>query len=200
MTGHRVVISIDPGFGGTGLAMFVGSRLYRFKNIKTTEEKDARYKDVASRCVRKVLQWFDDLKAAAREPDEENIVDVSVVIESPHLFDGPKGIAAAGMGAVFMVARLVGAIAVLMETHLDSYLAAQDCSYRILMAYPEPRVWKGQMSKAATKYRVLKKVKYATDYILHTLYKLNDGMPDHVFDAVGMGMWYIKEHSEIYNY
>lgn len=198
MIGHKIVIAIDPGFGGTGMAMFVGKRLYKFHNVKTSEEKEARYKDVASKCVRTVLNWCNDLKAVARDAEESLISDVAIIIESPHVFNGAKGAAALGRGDVFTVAKLVGAISVLLETHLESYLEAQDIAYRIIVKHPEPRKWKGQAPKNVTKRRVLRDVKYATDFIVKTLYKLKPEFPDHIFDAVGLGMWWIKQNEDLY--
>lgn len=202
--GHDLIVAVDPGFGGTGLCMFTGGKLYRFTNVKSGEKGDARYADVACKCARHILSWISDLRAAARAKEETYVSYVDVVIESPHAMCGVKGNASLMRGDVFTVAKLAGSIGTLVATYVSSYLeeeVPEDRKYpeprpvTVLVHYPEVRLWKGQVSKETTQRRVLRDVKYALNFIKERNYKLSEKYPDHVFDAVGLGMWFFANRS-----
>lgn len=202
--GHDLIVAVDPGFGGTGLCMFTGGNLYRFTNVKSGKTGDARYADVACKCARHVLSWISDLRAAARAKEETYVSYVDVVVESPHAMSGVKGNASLMRGDVFTVAKLAGAIGALVVTYVSSYLEDEvpeegqllaSSPATVLVHYPEVRLWKGQVSKETTQRRVLRDVQYALNFIKERNYKLSDRCPDHVFDAVGLGMWFFANRS-----
>lgn len=198
--GHRVVFSIDPGFGGTGICMFVNKELYKFANVKTSKDNTERYVDVTSKCAQHALAWLSDLTASATCREETYISYVDIVIESPHAMGGVKGNASLARGDVFKVAKLAGAIGVVMYLYIQNHLDTQYCvfkaneaAYQLALYYPEVRAWKGQVSKDTTQRRVLRDIKYAHRYIKDKRYKLDPKYPDHVFDAAGIGLWFINE-------
>lgn len=202
--GHDLIVAVDPGFGGTGLCIFTGGKLYRFTNVKSGEKGDARYADIACKCARHILSWISDLRAAARTKEETYVSYVDVVIESPHAMGGVKGNASLMRGDVFTVAKLAGAIGTLITTYVSSYLEEEVPEDRkcplprpvtVLVHYPEVRLWKGQVSKDTTQRRVLRDVQYALNFIEERNYKLSEKYPDHVFDAVGLGMWFYANRS-----
>ena len=209
--GHAVVIAVDPGFGGTGICMMVGGKLYKFTNVKSTASGDERYTDIACKCARHVLSWISDLRAAARTADETYVSYVDIVIESPHAMSGKNGHAALMRGDVFKVAKLAGAIGALISVYTQAQLednrdiADESCSLysytvSVRLHYPEVREWKGQTSKETTMRRVLRDVAYAHDYIKDKNSKLSTKYPDHVFDAVGIGMWFYNlKHTGTHN-
>lgn len=188
----KVVLSVDPGFGGTGICMFVDGKLYKFNNIKCKHEGNERYVEVASKCAKHAMAWISDLLVASQG---SKIKSFDIVIESPHAMGGVKGNASLGRGDVFKVAKLAGAIGVTAYLYVQTYLddSAEMSSTSIRLHYPEVRTWKGQLSKETTQRRVLRDVKYAVEYIKDSKYKLKEEYPDHVFDAAGIGLWFIKE-------
>ena len=189
--GHRLIVSVDPGFGGTGVCMFIDSQLYRFTNLKSGEEGNARYIDVASRCARNVLNWINDFRAVALYP----ISRVDVVVESPHAMGGASGHASLARGDVFTVAKLAGAIGTVIALYVGTLMEdLYEGSTRVYLSYPEVREWKGQTPKDVTKKRVLRDIEYATAYIKTKKFRLESAYPDHIFDAAGLGMWFIKEN------
>lgn len=185
-----VVLSVDPGFGGTGLAMFVDGGLYKFANIREKDKTDDRYVEVSNRCISSAIAWLVDLSAVQTIYTHIGFT-IDIVIESPHAMGGVKGLASLLRGDVFKVAKLAGAIGASMSILLDQALAP----YPIDMSlhYPEVRRWKGQLPKDVTKKRVLRDVVYANKYITSKHYELTEDLPSHIFDAVGLGMWYIKQ-------
>ena len=213
--GHKIVIAIDPGFGGTGVSMLVSGKLYRFTNVKSASVGDNRYGDIASKCARHVLDWINDLRAAACTKDETYVSVCDIVVESPHAMGGVAGHASLMRGDVFTVAKLAGAIGVLLLVYITSQCESdhvasivcvenngapvEHCRTKIRLHFPEVRKWKGQVSKETTQRRVLRDVKYALDYIKDSHYKLSEKYPDHVFDAVGLGMWFCENGSEYEN-
>lgn len=199
--GHAVIIAVDPGFGGTGICMMVGGKLYKFTNVKSGASGDERYIDVACKCARHVLSWISDLRASARHVDETYVSFVDIVIESPHAMAGKAGHAALMRGDIFKVAKLAGAIGALISVYTQAQLednrildeeskSVYSYAANVRLHYPEVWQWKGQTSKDTTKRRVLRDVVYAHEYIKDSHYKLSDKYPDHVFDAVGIGMWF----------
>lgn len=206
--GHKLIIAVDPGFGGTGVCMLTGDRLYRFTNVKSGEKGDARYADIASKCARNVLCWISDLRASARYREETYVSTVDVVIESPHAMGGQAGHASLMRGDVFTVAKLAGSIGTLLSVYTQSLLDEANVAHDdssdsmdkrvpvvVHVHYPEVRLWKGQVSKETTQRRVLRDVKYALNFIKERNYKLSEKYPDHVFDAVGLGMWFFANRS-----
>lgn len=198
--GNKVVISIDPGFGGTGICMFVNKELYRFSNIKSGKKSTERYVEIACKCSQNAIAWLSDLTSSATCREESYISYVDIVIESPHAMGGVKGNASLARGDVFKVAKLAGAIGVTLYMYIQNYLDTQYCvfkaseaAYQLALYYPDVRVWKGQVSKETTKRRVLRDVKYAYKFIKDPRYKLKPEYPDHVFDAAGIGLWFIHK-------
>lgn len=199
-----VVISIDPGFGGTGLCMFINKKLYRYTNIKTKAAGIDRFQDIAVQCGSTVLEWLDYAVSASKNIYDAHISRIDVAIESPHAFGGAVGAAALGRGDVFSVAKLVGALTAVLHLRLTSFVDQQDTleyvnaqhlgTVKFTIHHPEVRVWKGQASKETTERRVLRDIEYAKEYIPGTLsvYKLFHGLPDHIFDAAGLGLWVVK--------
>lgn len=198
INGHKVVVSVDPGFGGTGLCMFVEGKLYKFNNIKCKKEDNERYIEISSKCAKTAVAWLSDLRAAGRYLGETYIQQFDIVIESPHAMGGAKGNASLGRGDVFKVAKLAGAIGVTMWLYVQNYLDGQETVPDIQLHYPEVRQWKGQVSKETTQRRVLRDVEYALNYIVENKYKLRQEYPDHVFDAAGIGMWFVREKRSSY--
>lgn len=201
--GHDIVVSVDPGFGGTGICMFVSGALYRFHNIKYKKEGTERYVEIASRCAKAVVSWLSNLRAAARIPDELYVRSVHIVIESPHAMGGVRGNASLGSGDVFKVAKLAGALGVTTYLYVQTYLDEQAVQFDVVhepasinLYYPEVRAWKGQTSKATTKRRVLRDVVYCREFIHDRKYKLESAYPEHIFDAAGLGLWFIKQLKE----
>ena len=193
--GHSVVFSIDPGFGGTGLCMFVNKKLYKFSNIKSGKSDTDRYVDIASKCATHAMAWISDLLSAASSKEEMFIRRISIVIESPHAMGGVKGRASLMRGDVFKVAKLAGAIGAVMHLYLESYTEGRMwcADTDIHIYYPDVRAWKGQVTKETTQRRVLRDVTYAVEYIKDRHYKLKPEYPDHVFDAAGIGLWFINK-------
>lgn len=198
---NKLVIAVDPGFGGTGICMLIDGKLYKFSNVKSSKEGDDRYLDVASKCCRHALDWINDIRAAATCLDETKISEVDIVIESPHMMGGVAGHASLARGDVFKVAKIAGAIGVLLATYIASRLTDVEELYfthdsiietPVRLHYPEVREWKGQLPKDVTKKRVLRDVQYAHAYIKDKKYKLMEKYPDHIFDAVGLGMWFVE--------
>lgn len=199
-----VLVSIDPGFGGTGMCMYVNKRLYRYANIKSKAAGMDRYYDISCMCGRLFVEWLEYMISASANALEAHIDRFDVVIESPHAFGGAKGAAALGRGDVFSVAKLVGALTYMFYDKISGYISRQqalECIHagkqyasKYAIHHPEVRCWKGQTSKDTTERRVLRDVVYAKEYIPGTLknYELFHGLPDHVFDAAGIGLWAIK--------
>lgn len=199
--GHNIVIGIDPGFGGTGVGLLIDGKLYAYDNVKPSALHDARYAEVASKCARIVLNWISDIMTTVITRGETYISNVDVVVESPHAMGGVAGHASLMRGDVFTVAKLAGAIGTLLHVYITNMLESDayvdihtNGPYRkhikIRTHYPEVRVWKGQVSKETTKRRVLRDVKYAIEFIKEKHYKLKDSHPDHIYDAVGLAMWF----------
>lgn len=191
----KIVISVDPGFGGTGICMFVDGLLYKFSNVKSGKEDTDRYADVASKCAKHVLSWLSDLTAVSMCRADAEISSIAIVIESPHAMGGVKGLASLGSGDVFKVAKLAGAIGAVTQLYVENNIECTDFFGvpNVHLYFPEVRTWKGQVSKDTTQRRVLRDVKYATEYIKDRHYKLKPEYPDHVFDAAGIGLWFINK-------
>lgn len=192
---HKVVIAVDPGFGGTGLAMLIDGMLYRFTNVVEKTKEDNRYAELSQKCAALSIEWLYELEnRIALYSDKVGIDRVDVVIESPHAMRGVKGIASLLRGDVFKVAKLAGAVGAMIHSYVSHGLNEERANVKL--HFPEVRQWKGQLTKTVTRRRVLRDVKYAIKYIKHESYELKEKYPSHIFDAVGLGMWFVSHEVE----
>jgi len=192
---RRFIVSVDPGFGGTGIALFLDGALYDYVNMGCKEKDDLRYVFLPQNCADWVTQNIDDICSAIHKREGERRFNLDVVVEDPHAMSGVGGRASLLRGDVFKVSKLAGAIGALI-----CYQAAgiKCTAYKIVgigLHYPKVRTWKGQTKKDVTKRRVLRDVK------LHqgAKIKLNDDEPSHIYDAIGLGLWFIKTEVEYEN-
>lgn len=182
---HSIVISVDPGFGGTGICIFVDKLFYRCYNIKSNKTDTDRYIDICKQAYDLISDALYDLYI---QEEYEYIKYANIVIESPHAMGGVKGNASLGRGDVFKVAKLAGALGYSLYSAVD--IASQNNFYTefIHLYYPEVRAWKGQVSKDTTKRRVLRDIRY---FDVH--HKLPSKCTEHVYDAAGIGLWFINK-------
>lgn len=192
---HRFVVSVDPGFGGTGIALFLDGALYDYVNMGCKEKDDLRYVFLSQNCVDWVTQNIDDICFDVYKREGERRFNLDVVVEDPHAMSGAGGRASLLRGDVFKVSKLAGAIGAMICSRAA---LIQYSAYRIAglgLHYPKVRTWKGQTKKDVTKRRVLRDVK------LHqrAKIKLDDNEPSHIYDAIGLGLWFIKTEVEYEN-
>lgn len=189
---HNMVIAVDPGFGGTGVCVFLDKLLYSCSNIKSLKNDTDRYVDISEQCEKFVGDCIDDLRRdGAYNFSYDYIKSVDIVIESPHAMGGVKGHASLAKGDVFKVAKLAGAIGFAIYRAVDWSTETLDMEAvrpKIHIYYPEVRAWKGQVSKETTKRRVLRDIRY-----FDVRNKLPSRCTEHIYDAAGIGLWFINK-------
>ena len=163
-------IAIDPGVSGLGYAVFTGVpdvvSISRAGVIHPQGDGSwlARSSSVVDRLFRAVIK---DVLAMPARPDQ-----IAIVLESQELFSSSaKGWASAKKGDIFKLTMMTGAIADRFRYFREINLVA-------------PRTWKGQLSKRVTKARVTRRIGDAEVTKLGMV-----GRADHVWDAVGIGLW-----------
>jgi hypothetical protein len=164
-----MMIAIDPGITGTGVAIYYG----RESKLWGVAEPPAYVCNIypAHREGTEVT-WQDRMTHVAAQVkwlfDFSGFVFSECVCEFPDYWTGDaKGQAAAVNGDIMKLAALVGAI-----LHMAS-------ERNIPVTLVSPRVWKGQLPKEAVEYRIRKMLgaEATKDYKSHT------------WDAVGIGLW-----------
>jgi hypothetical protein len=157
-------VFIDPGLDGTGVAVFTS--LPRTKNIKVKKPSTSQGFTSSGK------HWLDNACSIAAQVDEW-IMEVThhsfrlVFIEWPGLFSGSAvSHAAAAKGDLFKLATLIGCISTRLE-HAGM----------LVIPLPVAR-WKGQLPKDVVRRRI------SRAYCL----KRGERWPNHVEDAVGMGL------------
>ena len=184
---HSMIMSVDPGFGGTGVSIFVDGKLYDFANIKSSKKDTMRYIDISAQCEQFVENAIESLHRCVGYSHMDRI---DILIESPHAMGGVKGYASLTKGDVFKVAKLAGAIGVVLYDSVDHNYGGQFPAPKIKLHYPEVRVWKGQVPKETTKRRVLRDVRYFDDICEM---QMANQLPSHIYDAIGIGLWFINK-------
>jgi len=159
-------IFIDPGLTGTGIAIF--EQLHgmdewpdvpRNINVKGIVGKGKDWVARAQDTVEQVEKFCD----AATLMNTINKKKYVVVIEMPGLWGGNAvSYAASATGGLFKLAVLVG-------------MLGNELIYDALV-HPPPMRWKGQLSKEAVRKRLVRATGRKARW------------PDHVEDAVGMGI------------
>lgn len=158
------MICIDPGLGGTGIAIFPAT-----KRIPDLVPKPEFISGVNGRA--KGFDWLDECKMiCAKITDSVPFRPTQlVVIEMPGLFSGSAvSQAAAARGDLFKLSILVGML-------IDTAIMVGDMHNICLVP---PQRWKGQLTKQAVRMRI--KRAYGSRH--------SGRWPDHVEDAVGMGL------------
>lgn len=125
------VLTVDPGFGGTGWAYWLGNDQPIFGVIK----ERSKYKKAADELRLCLLFGEFDTLLKHYEPK-------LVVLESMQLWSSLQSYASASKGDLFLLQTLVG-----------GYCAISD-NNRITFQLLTPMQWKGQLSKEALRSRI----------------------------------------------
>jgi hypothetical protein len=159
----RATITIDPGYGGTGVAYFLRTSTirprppYRVWNLKGS--KGSHEGSIDTELLDAFTMLIRTLSPAPYH----------AVIELPNLWSGSaKSMASATSGKLFTLTALCGAYAALLWNcwHID-------------IQFVKPQEWKGQLPKEIVERRVLRAWPAVRGKLI----------TDHVADAVGMGLW-----------
>lgn len=156
---HRLV-TIDPGLGGTGWALWTSRAMPDAVGVVRDVTKD---ESLANRCAElsgKLLVALEHENRLVHRPD------TYVFLEMPQHMANVKGIAAQA-GSVYKLTFLVG------------YLAARFCKCQVVVVTPGE--WKGQLPKDVVQRRVTRILGW------DTVEDLN--IQSHAWDAVGLGLW-----------
>lgn len=154
-----MLISVDPGVGGTGVARWLDSgKLFDTHTLHASKEGEWLYRAFA------IVRAFEIiLESPAFEINE-------VVLEGPVFMGGAGGHTVAASGDLCKLAMLAGMLA--RAAHREHPAA------NILLAAPAD--WKGQVSKEAAARRIRKIM--GADFP-------NGRISNHAIDAVGIGLW-----------
>ena len=154
------LISIDPGLGGTGWALWTGSKTPDAVGIVRDTARD---EILSVRCWEMKEKLFKALSSADRGWWRTSSF---VYIEMPQHMGGRKGIAAQA-GSVYVLTFLVG------------YLAARLHPATVITV--NPMEWKGQLPKDVVQRRIERTL---------GLKKCKDlNIKTHAWDAVGIGLF-----------
>lgn len=171
MSAAGLVLAIDPGVRGCGVALFEHNFLIRAAYIKNLPFKcEARAAEAA------------DMAGEIRF-EFPNIIRLNVIIEWPQIY----------AGAIRAGKSKVDPNDLLALTAVAGAIAARYNGSNILTV--RPREWKGQMTKAVTEYRILDRLEGSEIDVL-TLAKREAGSFAHnIVDAVGIGLCYVGRWS-----
>lgn len=156
-------IAVDPGFGGTGWAVWPLRRRIRIAHPESTgtvnppKSGEMEEEERAGFLFNELLRLFDRIG-----PDR-------VFIEWPEFFPGTKGHTSAARGDF---TRLVLAA---------SIVASAGWWAKAKVHFVPVTMWKGQLTKVVVAKRVAKALQCQTNRY-----------PNHVMDAVGLGLWVMR--------
>lgn len=160
-------ISIDPGLGGTGYAVWSRERASKLEDPIESGSIPAP----ADGALEVRMAW---ICAAIRHVCSKNSV-VELVIEQPQFMEGGKGLVAARDGDLVVLSMLTGALCgSLWRCENGRDVAASYGTHLVPV-----NVWKGNMSKEMTEERVRKKL---PAYCRTT-------KTTHESDAIGLGLY-----------
>jgi len=174
---RQYIVGIDPGFGGTGLALFKDKSLRNVLWIRDIRKKTftERAHDLASN----IDSWiFREINKIGK--DSDLIEQPAIVCEIPAYQNTPSRSMGWKKGDLQKLTYLVGAI---------GYACSISCYNKHEAIFPEfvtvsPAGWKGQLSKQIVIDRIKRK---NSDVEERFQPKLD------VWDAIGIGLWAIEE-------
>ena len=174
---RQYIVGIDPGFGGTGLALFKDKSLRNVLWIRDIRKKTftERAHDLASN----IDSWiFGEINKIRK--DSDCIEQPAIVCEIPAYQHTPSRSMGWKKGDLQKLTYLVGAI---------GYACSTSCYNKHEAIFPEfvtvsPSGWKGQLSKQIVIDRIKRK---NSDVEKRFQPKLD------VWDAIGIGLWAIEE-------
>ena len=178
-------IFVDPGYGGTGLAVFKedDEEKVSFQYVASTVIKEthlAKQKPNAFRfeiIAHDSIQWLEDVrkKTFGKEYPYKILRYAQATIEMPTLWGGSAKSYASGVkGQLTTLAALGGYLAGCFTSRL--------LSPNIIFVTPDH--WKGQLSKEAVIARI-----HRVKSMRGPLKNLPERVCDHEADAIGMALW-----------
>ena len=174
---RQYVVGIDPGFGGTGLALFKNKTLQNVLWIRDIRKKSfvERAHSLASDIDSWVFKEINKIKGSNDFTERP-----AIVCEIPAYQNTPSRSMGWKKGDLQKLTYFVGAI---------GYACSTSCYNDKLHTYPEfitvsPAGWKGQLSKQIVIDRIKRKY---SDVEKRFQPKLD------IWDAIGIGLWAIEE-------
>ena len=155
------MISVDPGTGGTGYAVWKGNQLKNYGTIhfhSNCETWEQKMKDIG-------LKFLDMLR--------DNKPAHTIVMESPVFMRGTGGYMVASAGDLCKLAMLTGHLAARVY---DRFIGTQ-------LTLVEPSKWKGQLPKNVVARRV--------QNLIPSIDFKSLRISNHAMDAIGIGLWRI---------
>lgn len=157
----QCLISLDPGLGGTGWALWQGGDVPHAVGIVRDTAKD---ESLAVRCWELSKKLHTSIRASVN--GDPFLSSTAVVIEMPQHMTNARGIAAQA-GAIYKLTFLVGYLSAMM--------------YPCPVTVVTPGEWKGQLPKDVVQRRI--------QAILGDATCLRLNIKSHAWDAVGIALW-----------
>lgn len=160
----RTCVSVDPGLGGTGWAIWQDRVLKKVGVVYAIRDEDTWDTHAVEIAVRLENRIHEEINNPLRVRE-----GVSLYVEFPQVMDSVAGIAATRGGGILKLAFLVGCIVSrpiwdANDTHLVT-----------------PMQWKGQLPKEV----VINRIKAEMGELTCTRL----GIKTHAWDAVGLGLY-----------
>lgn len=163
-----ILLSVDPGIGGCGCALWEGPKLLRAAYVGN-EVADGHKGDLYERArgmAQSVAHWV-------QEPE----IIGHAVIELPQTYGGRA--AKGDTNDLIALATVCGALA---ATFAEAVLSCV-----------VPREWKGNTPKEVTSARVLEA--FSDDEVAQSVISMPraKGLRHNVYDGIGIGLWWLKK-------
>lgn len=182
--GSRFVVGIDPGFGGTGIALFEDASLQNVLWLKNVGRKS--FVRRGHELARDIDHWIYTEINKIGGTNSDYTDNIGIVCEIPAYQNTPSRSMGWKKGDLQKLTYLVGAIGYVCATR--GYESSPKTSHSSL-TYPEfitvsPAGWKGQLSKQIVIDRIRKKMNNVDELFKPKL---------DVWDAIGIGLWAVEE-------
>jgi hypothetical protein len=188
--GSRFVVGIDPGFGGTGVALFEDKELKSVLWLKNVKKQS--FVKRGHQLARDIDDWIHtEINKIEGDPPLSYGDDISIVCEIPAYQNTPSRSMGWKKGDLQKLTYLVGAIGFACSARCYSTNPSHICVgvEQPYFAHPQfvtvsPAGWKGQLSKQIVIDRIRKKIKNVDEIYQPKL---------DIWDAIGIGLWAVEE-------
>jgi hypothetical protein len=187
---NRFIVGIDPGFGGTGVALFENKELKSVLWLKNVKKQS--FVKRGHQLARDIDDWIHSaINKIEGNPPLSYGDGIIIVCEIPAYQNTPSRSMGWKKGDLQKLTYLVGAIGFACSARCYGTNPSHNCTYTDtpFFAHPEfitisPAGWKGQLSKQIVIDRIRRKIDNVDK-------EFNPKLD--IWDAIGIGLWALEE-------